>query len=70
MYNNVKVEIVEQPETKSMRFRYLCEGPTAGSILGVNSTDSEKTYPSIRIPNYDGAAVVIVSCVTIDNKPK
>lgn len=63
MYNNVRVEIVEQPESKSMRFRYLCEGRTAGSILGVNATDDVKTYPSIRVLNYDGSAVVVVSCV-------
>ncbi len=70
MYENVKVEIVEKPETNSMRFRYACEGDTAGSLLGVNSTDSEKTYPSIRILNYDGEAIVIASCVTIDKTPK
>lgn len=69
MYDNVTVEIVEQPESKSTRFRYLCEGRTAGSISGVNSTKDIKTFPSIRVLNYDGAAVVIVSCVTYDDNP-
>ncbi|XP_037026629.1 embryonic polarity protein dorsal-like [Bradysia coprophila] len=70
MYNNVKVEIIEQPQPKSMRFRYSSEGNSAGSIFGVNSTEDAKTYPSIRILNYEGAARVCVSCVTIDEIPK
>lgn len=65
MYDNVTVEIVEQPASNDLRFRYSCEGRSAGSILGVNSTEKFKTYPSIRVLNYDGSAVVIVSCVEI-----
>ncbi|KAG4075727.1 hypothetical protein HA402_003552 [Bradysia odoriphaga] len=70
MYNNVKVEMVEQPQPKSMRFRYSSEGNSAGSILGVNSTEDAKTYPSIRVLNYEGTARVCVSCVTIDKIPR
>ncbi|XP_037048462.1 embryonic polarity protein dorsal-like [Bradysia coprophila] len=70
MYNNVKVEIFEQPQPKSMRFRYSSEGNSAGSILGVKSTEDAKTYPSIRVLNYEGPARVRVSCVTIDEIPK
>lgn len=68
MYSNVGVEIVEQP--KSMRFRYISEGDTAGSILGVNSTADKKTYPAIRIHNYIGKITVCLSCVTIDKPPR
>lgn len=69
MYNNVTVEIVEQPASNQMRFRYVCEGRSAGSTLGVNSTEEEKTYPAIRVLNYDGTAVVIVSCVEVGPHP-
>ncbi|XP_043491218.1 embryonic polarity protein dorsal-like isoform X3 [Polistes fuscatus] len=60
------VEIVEQPASKSLRFRYECEGRSAGSIPGINSTPENKTFPTIRIVGYKGRAVVVVSCVTKD----
>ncbi|XP_064601471.1 putative transcription factor p65 homolog [Liolophura sinensis] len=60
------VEIIEQPRTKGLRFRYECEGRSAGSIPGENSTPEKKTYPTIKIHNHTGAAVVVVSCVTKD----
>ncbi|XP_012283784.1 proto-oncogene c-Rel isoform X2 [Orussus abietinus] len=60
------VEILEQPASKALRFRYECEGRSAGSIPGVNSTPENKTFPSIRIIGYKGRAVVVVSCVTKD----
>lgn len=43
------VEIIEQPAGKALRFRYECEGRSAGSIPGVNSTPENKTFPSIRV---------------------
>lgn len=64
MYRNVVVDIVEQPAELNTRFRYSCEGRTAGSILGVNSNQEKRTYPAIRVLNYTGAAVVVVSCVS------
>ncbi|KAL9925841.1 embryonic polarity protein dorsal-like isoform 1-T9 [Glossina fuscipes fuscipes] len=60
------VKIVEQPASKALRFRYECEGRSAGSIPGVNSTSENKTYPTIEIVGYKGRAVVVVSCVTKD----
>ncbi|XP_043519473.1 embryonic polarity protein dorsal-like isoform X1 [Frieseomelitta varia] len=60
------VEIIEQPASKALRFRYECEGRSAGSIPGINSTPENKTFPSIRIVGYKGRAVVVVSCVTKD----
>ncbi|XP_037926499.1 embryonic polarity protein dorsal-like isoform X2 [Hermetia illucens] len=60
------VRIIEQPASKALRFRYECEGRSAGSIPGVNSTSENKTYPTIEIADYVGRAVVVVSCVTKD----
>uniref|UniRef100_A0A8C2SM83 RELA proto-onco, NF-kB subunit n=1 Tax=Coturnix japonica TaxID=93934 RepID=A0A8C2SM83_COTJA len=42
------VEILEQPKQRGMRFRYKCEGRSAGSIPGEHSTDSARTHPTIR----------------------
>jgi c-Rel proto-oncogene protein len=60
------VEIIEQPAPKALRFRYECEGRSAGSIPGIRSTPDNKTFPTIQIKNYTGRAVVVVSCVTKD----
>ncbi|KAJ8673214.1 hypothetical protein QAD02_004476 [Eretmocerus hayati] len=60
------VEIIEQPASKALRFRYECEGRSAGSIPGANSTPENKTFPTIRIHNYRGRVLVLVSCVTKD----
>ncbi|XP_067900977.1 proto-oncogene c-Rel [Heterodontus francisci] len=58
------VEIVEQPKQRGMRFRYKCEGRSAGSIPGEHSTDNNRTYPSIRVVNYFGRGRVLVTLVT------
>lgn len=63
---NAYVKITEQPASKSLRFRYECEGRSAGSIPGVCSTPENKTFPSIQVVGYKGRAVVVVSCVTKD----
>ncbi|XP_029449579.1 proto-oncogene c-Rel isoform X2 [Rhinatrema bivittatum] len=47
-----------------MRFRYKCEGRSAGSILGERSTVNNKSYPSIQIINYSGKGKVRVTLVT------
>ena len=60
------VRIVEQPAKCAIRFRYECEGRSAGSIPGVTSTAENKTFPTIQVCNYRGKAVVVVSCVTKD----
>ncbi|XP_055386673.1 embryonic polarity protein dorsal isoform X2 [Condylostylus longicornis] len=64
--NTAYVKIVEQPASKALRFRYECEGRSAGSIPGVNSTHENKTYPTIEVVGYQGRAFVVVSCVTKD----
>lgn len=43
------VEIIEQPKQRGMRFRYKCEGRSAGSIPGERSTDTTKTHPTIKV---------------------
>ncbi|XP_058801097.1 transcription factor SPT20 homolog isoform X2 [Phymastichus coffea] len=60
------IEIVEQPAPRASRFRYNCEVRSMGSIPGVHSTPTSKTYPTIRIVDYKGTAVIVVSCVTKD----
>ncbi|XP_054553442.1 transcription factor p65 isoform X2 [Talpa occidentalis] len=49
-----------------MRFRYKCEGRSAGSIPGERSTDTTKTHPTIKINGYTGPGTVRISLVTKD----
>lgn len=61
--------VVEQPKERGMRFRYECEGRSAGSILGASSTDVNKTLPAIEIQGpIEGIkkVTVTVSLVTKD----
>lgn len=44
-----RIVILEQPASKALRFRYECEGRSAGSIPGVNSTPENKTFPTIQV---------------------
>nr|WAQ14796.1 RELB proto-oncogene NF-kB subunit [Lateolabrax maculatus] len=44
-----KLVVVEEPKERGMRFRYECEGRSAGSILGTSSTETTKTQPAIEI---------------------
>jgi len=43
------VEIVEEPRSRGLRFRYKCEGRSAGSLPGENSTNEQKTFPTIKV---------------------
>ncbi|KAM6180337.1 proto-oncogene c-Rel [Erethizon dorsatum] len=61
---NPYIEIVEQPRQRGMRFRYKCEGRSAGSIPGEHSTEDNRTYPSIQIMNYYGKGKVRITLVT------
>ncbi|KAF4071430.1 hypothetical protein AMELA_G00273200 [Ameiurus melas] len=58
------IEIIEQPKARGMRFRYKCEGRSAGSIPGEKSNDSTKTHPAIKVHNYSGPIRVRISLVT------
>lgn len=53
---NASIEIIEQPKQRGMRFRYKCEGRSAGSIPGEKSNDTTKTYPAIKV-RLAGAAM-------------
>ncbi|XP_035639286.1 putative transcription factor p65 homolog isoform X1 [Oncorhynchus keta] len=61
---NSFIEIIEQPKPRGMRFRYKCEGRSAGSIPGEKSNDTTKTHPAIKVHNYNGPLRVRVSLVT------
>ncbi|KAM8738758.1 proto-oncogene c-Rel [Acanthopagrus schlegelii] len=63
-----EIQIFEQPKQRGMRFRYKCEGRSAGSIPGENSSDNNRTYPSLQILNYCGKGKVRVYLVT-KNEP-
>ena len=47
------VEIIEQPKSRGLRFRYECEGRSAGSIPGEHSTTENRTYPTIKVRTCD-----------------
>lgn len=68
--NTAFVRVIEQPAPKALRFRYECEGRSAGSIPGVSSTPKNRTSPTIEVVGYTGKAVVVVSCVTKDKPYK
>ncbi|KAK9964461.1 hypothetical protein ABG768_005632 [Culter alburnus] len=57
-------QIFEQPKQRGMRFRYKCEGRSAGSIPGERSSDNNRTYPSIQILNVNVKGKVRVTLVT------
>ncbi|XP_030600632.1 transcription factor RelB homolog isoform X2 [Archocentrus centrarchus] len=64
-----KLVVVEEPKDRGMRFRYECEGRSAGSILGASSTDTNKTQPAIEIQGpieHLKKVTVTVSLVTKD----
>ncbi|XP_035608857.1 transcription factor p65-like isoform X1 [Oncorhynchus keta] len=61
---NPFIEIIEQPKQRGMRFRYKCEGRSAGSTPGEKSNDTTKTHPAIKVHNYNGPLRVRVSLVT------
>ncbi|KAJ8350591.1 hypothetical protein SKAU_G00257210 [Synaphobranchus kaupii] len=61
---NPYLEIIEQPKQRGMRFRYKCEGRSAGSIPGEKSNETTKTHPAIKVHNYSGPLRVRISLVT------
>ena len=63
--------IVEQPDP-SYRFRYGSEGDLVAPLHSSNSNHTVKTFPKIKLTNYDKQryvkADIIVSCVTHNEK--
>uniref|UniRef100_A0A671UCD9 Nuclear factor kappa B subunit 1 n=1 Tax=Sparus aurata TaxID=8175 RepID=A0A671UCD9_SPAAU len=49
---------------RGFRFRYGCEGPSHGGLPGASSEKNRKTYPTVKISNYQGPARVVVQLVT------
>ncbi|XP_029301761.1 transcription factor p65 isoform X2 [Cottoperca gobio] len=69
LLNKPKLVVLEEPKERGMRFRYECEGRSAGSILGASSTESNKCQPAIEIQgpiDYLKKVTVTVSLVTKD----
>nr|ABN58794.1 NF-kappa-B 1 p105 subunit [Siniperca chuatsi] len=58
------LQIVEQPKQRGFRFRYGCEGPSHGGLPGASSEKNRKTYPTVKISNYQGPSRVVVQLVT------
>lgn len=56
------IKIIEQPAPKALRFRYECEGRSAGSIPGVNSTSENKTYPTIQVMSFNIYTLFLFIC--------
>ncbi|XP_069387549.1 nuclear factor NF-kappa-B p105 subunit isoform X1 [Paralichthys olivaceus] len=59
------LQILEQPKQRGFRFRYGCEGPSHGGLPGASSEKNRKTYPTVKICNYQGPARVVVQLVTV-----
>ncbi|XP_073913698.1 transcription factor RelB isoform X1 [Castor canadensis] len=57
--------ITEQPKQRGMRFRYECEGRSAGSILGESSTEASKTLPAIELRDCVGLREVEVTACLV-----
>nr|XP_015200704.1 PREDICTED: nuclear factor NF-kappa-B p105 subunit isoform X1 [Lepisosteus oculatus]XP_015200705.1 PREDICTED: nuclear factor NF-kappa-B p105 subunit isoform X1 [Lepisosteus oculatus]XP_015200706.1 PREDICTED: nuclear factor NF-kappa-B p105 subunit isoform X1 [Lepisosteus oculatus]XP_015200707.1 PREDICTED: nuclear factor NF-kappa-B p105 subunit isoform X1 [Lepisosteus oculatus] len=58
------LQIIEQPKQRGFRFRYGCEGPSHGGLPGASSEKNRKSYPQVKICNYQGPARVVVQLVT------
>ncbi|XP_068441173.1 transcription factor RelB isoform X2 [Clinocottus analis] len=69
LLNKPKLMVFEEPKERGMRFRYECEGRSAGSILGASSTETNKSQPAIEIQgpiDHLKRVTVTVSLVTKD----
>ncbi|MBV99353.1 Transcription factor RelB, partial [Eschrichtius robustus] len=53
------------PKQRGMRFRYECEGRSAGSILGESSTEASKTLPAIELRDCGGLREVEVTACLV-----
>ncbi|XP_066576840.1 nuclear factor NF-kappa-B p105 subunit [Amia ocellicauda] len=58
------LQIIEQPKQRGFRFRYGCEGPSHGGLPGASSEKNRKSYPQVKINNYQGPAKIVVQLVT------
>ncbi|XP_036406863.1 nuclear factor NF-kappa-B p105 subunit-like [Megalops cyprinoides] len=58
------LQIIEQPKQRGFRFRYGCEGPSHGGLPGASSEKNRKSYPQVKVYNYQGPARVVVQLIT------
>ncbi|XP_055382825.1 nuclear factor NF-kappa-B p110 subunit-like isoform X2 [Condylostylus longicornis] len=66
--NEVQLEIVEQPVSK-FRYRYISEmNGTHGSLMGINSSKGNKTFPTVELKGFNGDALIRCSLYQIDKK--
>nr|XP_023687181.1 nuclear factor NF-kappa-B p105 subunit-like [Paramormyrops kingsleyae] len=63
------LQITEQPKQRGFRFRYGCEGPSHGGLPGASSEKNKKSFPQVKICNYQGPARVVVQLVTYSQNP-
>jgi len=61
LLNKPKLVVLEEPKERGMRFRYECEGRSAGSILGASSTETNKSQPAIEV---DALKFIIITHFT------
>ncbi|NP_001158473.1 nuclear factor kappa-B [Saccoglossus kowalevskii] len=64
-----RLVILTEPKARGFRFRYGCEGGSHGGLPGADSERGRKTYPAVKILNYQGMARIVVSLVTNDSIP-
>lgn len=57
------LEIIEQPTDKPFRFRYKSEmHGTHGSLMGVYTERSKRTYPTVALRNFNFASKAMIRC--------
>uniref|UniRef100_A0A8C1TD40 Nuclear factor of kappa light polypeptide gene enhancer in B-cells 1 n=1 Tax=Cyprinus carpio TaxID=7962 RepID=A0A8C1TD40_CYPCA len=64
IHNNNVMRTGKSRLRRGFRFRYGCEGPSHGGLPGASSEKNRKSYPQVKICNYQGAARVVVQLVT------
>ncbi|CAG2102606.1 unnamed protein product [Medioppia subpectinata] len=57
--NRPQLKIVEQP-TNRIRYRYRSEKGSHGGLTGENSSQNKKTYPTVKLENYNSLAQINV----------
>uniref|UniRef100_A0A8C5BYZ8 RHD domain-containing protein n=1 Tax=Gadus morhua TaxID=8049 RepID=A0A8C5BYZ8_GADMO len=63
------LQIMEQPKQRGFRFRYGCEGPSHGGLPGATSEKNRKSFPAVKVCNYQGPARIVVQLVTANPSP-
>lgn len=66
MHGGTYLRIVEQPVEK-FRFRYKSEmHGTHGALMGISSSKTRKSYPTVELCNYAGEAIIQCSLYQTD----